>query len=86
MVTKHIAEMTVDEFVTYQVGSEPDIGKKDGSPCLDSWIETCKSNWSQGAGLTLNKDALSALLHTLVAGRVRVARLIAERDAARRGQ
>lgn len=67
----------VDQIIT----ADKTIGSTDESRCLPGWIESfCK--WHEaGEGCTLSPSAVSALLHTLVAAKVRTERLVKERDA-----
>ena len=59
----------------------PPIGRGDVSPCLPSWIETMCNAFQRGEGYTLSHDAVSALAHVMIGSRVRVERLVNERDA-----
>lgn len=64
------------------VEHDPNIGLGDVSKCLPGWIKTlCQAN-AAGRDHSLSAGSLGALLHTLIAARVRQHRLIGERDAA----
>lgn len=64
-------------FKVEDIENEEGIGKVDRSKCLDEWINSVSR---VAEPMNLSKDARYCLLHTLVAQRVRIERLIRERD------
>ena len=64
------------------VESEPSIGSSDYSECLDSWVVSISNARYKGEGYRLSHNGIGALLHLLVAARVRNHRLVKERDEA----
>jgi hypothetical protein len=63
--------------------AQPGLGTGDVSPCLPGWIKTFCEKYERGEGYVLSHSAVGAVCHTLIAARVRAARLIRERDEAR---
>ncbi len=63
---------------------EMDIGTGDSSECLPSWISTFESARISGNGYLLSCSAIDALLHMLYAAKYRAARLVHERNEARK--
>lgn len=62
------------------LANNPDIGKDDVSKCLPGWIKTFCEKFEAGKGYVMSPSTVSALCHTLIAGRARCHRLIKERD------
>jgi hypothetical protein len=60
--------------------SDPNMGSSDVSKCLPGWIKTFCEKFEAKQGYLLTHAAVSALGHTLIAARVRAARLVGERD------
>ena len=65
---------------------EPWTGDGDFSPCLPSWINSLAKCQEAGTEFRISHNAVGALLHTMFANYVRVARLARERDELRAGE
>lgn len=61
--------------------NEPMIGDGDASLCLPSWIQSFCEWFNTNESHEFSHDAISALTHTLIAAKVRAARLVNERDS-----
>lgn len=55
--------------------------ENDTCPCLDDWIKTFGNCFDLNKGITLSPNGAAALYHTLLVSRIRVAKLVDERDA-----
>ena len=66
------------------IANEPNIGSGDTSICLPGWIKSFCEAFEAGKGMNLSHNAVRALCHTLIAGRVRVERLVDERNELQR--
>ena len=73
---------TVEEVIQLILNREPNLGSADVSKCLPGWIKTFVEKYELGKGFDMSHNAVGALAHTLIAGKLRVERLILERDAA----
>lgn len=60
---------------------EPMLGAGDESMCLPGWIVKFCEAFEAEKELTLKRSSIRALLHTLIAARKRVHRLVQERNA-----
>lgn len=70
----------IDKWTEELKVNDQNAGKGDVSGCLLAWIKKIKSHFENKESCTLSETDVGNLLHTLLCAKIRVDRIVTERD------